>query len=191
MNFALPIILASQSPRRKALLEMIGVSPIVMPSHLEEHTDAVHPAEVVMDLSRQKAQAVAGQLDDKPAVVIGADTIVFFHGQILGKPKDAEEAKHMIGAYAGDTHAVYTGVTLIRTGNAPKTQTFYDRSLVTVYPMTDEEIAAYVASGEPFDKAGGYGIQGAFARYVRAIDGDYHNVVGLPLGNLWQALKTF
>lgn len=186
-----PIVLASQSPRRKALLELIGITPTVVPSHVEEHTDATRPEAVVMDLSRQKAEAVAAQYKDKPVIIIGADTIVWFNDKILGKPKDEQDAVCMISAYAGHTHEVYTGVTLIRTGDKPKRTTFYDRSLVTVYPMTQDEIADYVATGEPFDKAGGYGIQGLFARYIKAIDGDYHNIVGLPVGKLWQVLKSF
>lgn len=186
-----PIVLASQSPRRKALLELIGIHPTVVPSHVEEHTEETAPDAVVKDLSRQKAFAVAEKYKDDPALIIGADTIVWFEDHILGKPKDADEAVRMITAYAGHTHEVFTGVTLIRTGNAPKHITFCDRSSVEVYPMSQQEIRDYVATGEPFDKAGGYGIQGPFACYVKAIHGDYHNVVGLPIGRLWQVLKSF
>jgi septum formation protein len=120
--------------------------------------------------------------------VIGADTMVACGGNVLGKPKDREEAEAMIRLLQGRVHQVYTGVSLVwGDGRDDRRKTFFERTDVEVYPMTDEQIARYVSTGEPFDKAGGYGIQGPFAIWVRGIWGDYCNVVGLPIARLtWE-----
>ena len=124
------------------------------------------------------------------SIVIGADTVVAYDGKILGKPADKEDAVHMLSMLSGNTHEVYTGVTFCYAeGGTEKVHTFYERTAVTFYPMSRDEIANYVASGDPMDKAGAYGIQGSFAAYVKGIEGDYNNVVGLPVGRLYQEIK--
>lgn len=186
----IPIVLASQSPRRKALLQRIGIDPVIMPASIDEAIDTTDPEAAVKALSRQKAEHVAAQLNAH-AVVIAADTVVAAEGQILGKPKDHEEAAEMICMIEGKTHQVYTGVTLMLSDGDGASVTFAEKTDVHVYPMTADEIAAYASTAEPMDKAGGYAIQGAFSAYIRGIDGDYTNVVGLPVGALYQALKDF
>ena len=141
------------------------------------------------ELSFHKAMEIA-EKTESTAVVIGADTLVFFRGKPLGKPRDEKEAALMLKALQGQTHQVYTGVTLIwHQGKSLRQMSFHERTDVSVWPMTDEEIEAYVKSGEPMDKAGAYGIQGLFARFIRRIEGDYNNVVGLPVGRLYQEMK--
>ena len=192
------IILASASPRRRELLEQIGLSFEILPSHVEENAKAKTPEKLVEFLSAQKAEAVFAAVSEEESVlVIGADTVVARKGNILGKPKDKKAAVKMLKQLAGKAHHVYTGVTLIyRPERAEKPcqvrkKTFHEATKVRFYPMTREEIQAYVATGEPLDKAGAYGIQGVFARYVERLEGDYSNVVGLPVGRLYQELKQW
>lgn len=184
------IILASASPRRRELLGQIGLSFTVRAAGGEEKSGAELPWERVEELSFCKAQETA-RTADGAAVVIGADTLVFLEGSPLGKPSGKEEAVWMLKALQGRTHQVYTGVTLLwnREGRACR-KSFHERTDVTVYPMTQEEIEAYVESGESMDKAGAYGIQGRFAAFIRRIEGDYNNVVGLPVGRLYQEMKA-
>lgn len=181
------IILASASPRRRELLHQVGIEPEIEPSHVEEVITTTVPADAVMELSSQKAGDIARRHSGEKAVVIGADTVVAADGKILGKPHDEDEAFEMLKMLNGRKHQVYTGVTLVfcETG---KTRTFAEETEVEVYPMTDAQIRAYIATGEPMDKAGAYGIQGRFAAYVKGICGDYNNVVGLPVGRLCQEL---
>lgn len=180
------VVLASASPRRRELLLQAGIQAEVLPSHREEHSDAKTPAGLVKALSRTKARDIAaGQAPG--TVVIGADTVVVRDGRILGKPKDAEDAFRTLRSLSGRTHRVYTGVTIILCG--AREVTFAERTDVSVYPLSEEEIRAYVASGDPMDKAGSYGIQGPFGAYIRSIRGEYTNVVGLPLGRTMQELK--
>ena len=186
----LPIVLASQSPRRRALLRQVGIDPVVMPSTIDEGIETTDPEEAVKTLSRQKAENVADQLNAR-ALIIAADTVVAAEGKILGKPKNHEEAAEMICMIEGKTHQVYTGVTLMLSEGGRTPVTFAEKTDVHVYPMPADEIAAYASTDEPMDKAGGYAIQGAFSAYIRGIDGDYTNVVGLPVGALYQALKAF
>lgn len=182
------LILASASPRRKELLEKIGLPFTVQPAMGEERITQKSPAAVVMELSRQKAEEIAAaQTED--CVIIGADTVVAKGEKIMGKPKDAADAKQMLRSIADDCHQVYTGVTLIRTGAHPQSVTFQEKTDVFLYPISDAELDAYIASGDPMDKAGAYGIQGDFAIYVKCIAGDYYNVVGLPIGRVYQELK--
>lgn len=182
------LILASASPRRKELLEKIGLPFTVQPAKGEERITQKSPAAVVMELSRQKAEEIAAaQTED--CIIIGADTVVAEGEKIMGKPKDAADAKQMLRSIADDCHQVYTGVTLIRTGAHPKSVTFQEKTDVFLYPISDAELDAYIASGDPMDKAGAYGIQGDFAIYVKRIAGDYYNVVGLPIGRVYQELK--
>ena len=182
------LILASASPRRKELLEKIGLPFTVQPAKGEERITQKSPAAVVMELSRQKAEEIAAaQTGD--CIIIGADTVVANGEKIMGKPKDAADAKQLLRSIADDCHQVYTGVTLIRTGAHPQSVTFQEKTDVCLYPISDAEADAYIASGDPMDKAGAYGIQGDFAIYVKRIAGDYYNVVGLPIGRVYQELK--
>lgn len=184
------IVLASASPRRRELLSQVGVTFEVKPASGEERITSTEPAKVVEELSHQKAMFTAHALEEenrdlRDVVVIGADTIVSYEGKILGKPADEAAAREMLGMLQGDTHQVYTGVTLlIREGELWKTHTFHECTDVIFYPVTEEEIKEYVNSKDPMDKAGSYGIQGAWGAYVKGIRGDYNNVVGLPVARL-------
>lgn len=190
------IILASASPRRRELLQQVGIRPVIEPSHVEERITSADPEQVVMELSRQKAEDIAVRHAGEPVVVIGADTVVAVDGRILGKPKDTADAEAMIASLQGRRHQVFTGVTLIFCGAAGSgndgddrgTITFAEKTDVSVYPMDSGQRKAYVSTGEPMDKAGAYGIQGRFAAYVQGICGDYNNVVGLPVGRVCQEL---
>lgn len=186
------VILASASPRRKELLTQIGIDFEVCVSTCEEKITKTVPAEVVCELSAQKALDVWQKVKQPLSIVIGADTVVAYNGKILGKPADKEDAVRMLTMLSGNTHEVYTGVTFCyEEDSVEKVHTFYERTSVTFYPMSPEEIENYVASGDPMDKAGSYGIQGSFAAYVKEIEGDYSNVVGLPVGRLYQEIKEF
>ncbi len=189
------IILASGSPRRRELLGQIGLEPEIIVSDVEEHTVFSSPEKVVKDLSAQKALAVAAEIDDRNAIVIGADTVVTIDGKILGKPASHEEAAEMIRTLQGRAHEVFTGVTIVRgcqKGDVPTfRESFAECTTVHVFPMKEAEIRAYADSEEPMDKAGAYGIQGSFASYISGIEGDYNNVVGLPVGRLYQLIKRY
>ena len=187
---SVPLILASASPRRRDLLDQIGLNPEIEPSHVVERITSTKPDLVVMELSEQKATDIADQHKGEAVVVIGADTVVAVDNQILGKPDSDSDAVRMLSLIQGRTHQVYTGVTLINCQTGVKT-TFIEQTDVSLFPMTDAEIRAYAATGDPLDKAGAYGIQGVFAAHVKAIHGDYYNVVGLPVGRVYQELKVF
>lgn len=191
MRRPMRIVLASGSPRRRELLEQIGIQAEVIPSSVEEKVTSTVPEQVVLELSGQKAEDVAAGIDGDGVLVIGADTVVSSEGRILGKPASEEEAEEMIRSLAGKSHQVYTGVTLIwkEPSGETKRSSFAEGTDVFVYPMDEEEIRAYARCGEPMDKAGAYGIQGRFAAYVEKIEGDYSNVVGLPVGRLYQEIK--
>ena len=189
------VILASASPRRLDLLRQVGIEPEIEPSHVEEVITSTVPDQVVMELSRQKAEDIAALHTGEDAIVIGADTVVAYDGKILGKPKDEADAVRMIRSFQGKVHQVYTGVTLVFCGKAAenaaeqwKTITFAEKTEVFVCSMTEQQIKDYVKTGEPMDKAGAYGIQGRFAVWVKGISGDYNNVVGLPLGRVCREL---
>ena len=189
------VILASASPRRLDLLRQVGIEPEIEPSHVEEVITSTVPDQVVMELSRQKAEDIAALHAGEDASVIGADTVVAYDGKILGKPKDEADAVRMIRSFQGKVHQVYTGVTLVFCGKAAenaaeqwKTITFAEKTEVFVCSMTEQQIEDYVKTGEPMDKAGAYGIQGRFAVWVKGISGDYNNVVGLPLGRVCREL---
>lgn len=183
------VILASGSPRRRQLLDQIGIKADIRPSRVEETTTSMDPESVVMELSSRKAENVAEQAL-AGTLILGADTVVAVDGQILGKPVSHEDARRMIRMIQGRSHQVYTGVTLIyKEEESSRGVTFSERTEVVVYPMSQEEITAYADSEEPMDKAGAYGIQGRFAAYIQGIRGDYSNVVGLPVGRVWQEWK--
>lgn len=197
------IILASASPRRKELLEQIGLEFEICPAKGEELITKSIPEEVVMELSKQKAEEVASMIcsfgdahqditTPTDHLVIGADTVVACDGEILGKPKDENDAKRMLKKLSGKTHSVYTGVTLClidKSGRAGEL-VFYEKTDVGMYDISKEEIERYVATGEPMDKAGSYAIQGNGSIFIKEIIGDYHNVVGLPIGRIYQELKN-
>lgn len=186
------IILASASPRRRELLERAGVNFEVIPASGEENRISDDPKEAVQQLARDKAVSVMHTIEDSAdgTLVIGSDTVVVFENMILGKPHDIEDAVNTLKKLQGNTHQVYTGVSILEKKNGVWTEhTFYESTDVTFYPVSDEEIRAYVATGEPMDKAGSYGIQGIFGIYVRGICGDYNNVVGLPVARLFYEMK--
>ena len=182
------IILASQSPRRRELLLQMGITDFtVVPAQGEERIPLNStPSQAVEALSRQKAEEIA--LLYPQDVVIGADTVVAVDDCILGKPRDVQDAIAMLTALSGRTHAVYTGVTICGDGQV---LTAYEKTEVQFRTLTQAEIVAYVATKEPMDKAGSYGIQGIGALLVQRISGDYCNVVGLPISRLGQMLQTF
>lgn len=192
------IILASASPRRRELLAQIGLEFRVLVSDVEEVVTKTHPAEVVEELSKQKAEAVLESVvleadAQQELLVIGADTVVAYGNPILGKPTDRANAKEMLQMLQGAMHEVYTGVTLYHRTAAGEVECkiFHEVTKVEFYPMSDAEIETYVFSGDCDDKAGAYGIQGFCARYIKGIEGDYNNVVGLPVGRLYQEAKEW
>lgn len=186
------LILASASPRRREILARVGAEFEVIPATGEEMLTSRKPKQAALELSRQKAEETAGTLsrDAGNIVVLGADTIVSLDGEILGKPKDKEDAVRMLGMLNGREHSVFTGVTMIVRGSgSEKIISFYEETRVFMYPMTEKQIQAYIETGEPMDKAGSYGIQGKCAVYIEKIVGDYYNVVGLPVAAIYQNLE--
>ena len=206
------IILGSASPRRKELLEQIGIKFEIVVSDAEEHYESTRPDEIVRELALMKAEQVAeevkrrekegvgedyllrsetGEARLRNLLILGADTVVVRDGEILGKPSGAEEAFEMLKSLQGRAHQVYTGVAVLDfDGNAERhTVSHAEETKVFVHAMTDEEIRSYIAAGESLDKAGAYGVQGRFAAYIDRIEGDYYNVVGLPVAYLYHAVK--
>ena len=178
------IILASASPRRKEILELADLKFNIMPSNAQEITTKTAPNEVVMELASIKAKDIYKK-SEKQSMIVGADTVVAYQGQILGKPTDEADAKRMLTMLSGQTHEVYTGVCVIEDG---KTKTFYEETKVTFYEISDEQIDHYIKTGEPMDKAGSYGIQGKAAVFIKGIEGDYYNVVGFPIARFLQEI---
>lgn len=205
------IYLASASPRRRELLLQIGLEFEVKVSNVQEMVNASEPERVVEELSAQKAQAVLADLErelrqraaadawrqaeaaGEEILVIGADTVVAVDGRILGKPADRGAAAKMLKLLSGRSHEVFTGVTLIfrEPLEQIRRKTFHERTEVVFYAMSQAEIDGYVSTGDCLDKAGAYGIQGYCARYIKEIKGDYNNVVGLPVGRLYQEAKEW
>lgn len=187
------IILASGSPRRKELFEQIGVEFSVCSSDKEEITTKSLPGEIVAELAAMKAQDVAGQAQGN-AIIIGADTMVALDNHIMGKPKDKEDCIRMLQTLQGRKHQVYTGVSIIirnQNENATlqeKIINFTEATDVWVKSMSEEQINDYAATGEPYDKAGAYAIQGIFAVHIDKIEGDYNNIVGFPISKLYSVL---
>ena len=183
------IILASQSPRRKELLERMGIRDFetISPNVDESVFHGLPPEELVRRLSAEKAAAVAGRAGED-AIVIAADTVVALEGAVLGKPADELDAFKMLSALSGVRHQVYTGVTVCRGGEK---QTAHEVTDVTFRELSEEEIEHYIATGEPMDKAGAYGIQGYGALLIQGISGDYYNVMGLPVCRLSGMLALF
>ena len=179
-------ILASASPRRFELLRQIGLSFQSIVPMVDESSERTDPIDLVSELSVRKAAAVAK--NNPLSVVIAADTVVTADGRILGKPQGDAQAAEMLRFLSGRSHFVFTGVTVICDG---RIETAICRTEVFFKDLTEEQIAAYIRTGEPYDKAGSYGIQGKGALLVDHIDGDYANVVGLPVGMLYEMLKEF
>lgn len=204
------IILASASPRRRELLSQIGIEYEVIPSKKDEIVTSTVPSEIVMELAKQKAEDIVMQVNCPGRLVLGADTIVALYGEVMGKPVDEKDAFSMISKLQNNVHQVYTGVAIstLKKDDTILSHTFYEETSVYVYPMTEEEIWKYIRTKstsnnskvskwncerEPYeceDKAGAYGIQGPFAAYIKGIQGDYNNVVGLPIGRVYQELKN-
>ena len=188
------IVLASRSPRRKKLLNLLNLKFTVEPSSCDEtYSNNEHPSKIVQKLALRKAVDVSRE---KPSsLIIGADTLVVHNNTILEKPDSPQAAKVMLSNLSGDSHSVYTGVALVKTdakGNIQEKETFAEQTKVTFGNVTTEEIDNYVKGGSPMDKAGSYGIQDDWgAVFVKKIEGDYYNVVGLPLFALYQHLKLF
>ena len=190
------IILASASPRRRELLKLIFDSFSVITSDCEEKAEFLSPDQYVKELSGQKACNVFEKIKENSCpkedyLIIGSDTIVYNDGYILGKPHSEEHAQQMLSSISGKSHQVYTGVTLLhcsKKNEVLKQVQLYVCTNVSVAALSSSQIDAYIASGEPFDKAGGYAIQGLFAKHICGIEGDYFNVVGLPVHALYEAL---
>ena len=190
------IYLASASPRRLEIMEKIGASVEVMVSDADENTDITDPILLVEYLSKLKAESVfhklKNDLSGQSFCVIGADTVVSLDGHIMGKPADEEDAFKMLRDLSGRRHHVYTGVTVMMSDDdgAEKKVSFYEETGVDFCEMSDDEIRAYIATKDPMDKAGAYGIQSYAAPFVSAISGDYYNVMGLPACRLYHELKN-
>ena len=195
------IILASGSPRRKELLTQAGYDFDVCPSLSEEDLEVMAPSEYVMLLAKMKADEVCNRIIAEDVerrakklpekfVILGADTVVSLNGRILGKPYDYDDAYNTLNSLSDQTHQVYTGVCLIYVeGRAKTSSSFFEKTDVTFYPVSHEEIIQYLATNEPFDKAGSYGIQGKGGLFVKEINGDYNNVVGLPLARVYHEIE--
>jgi septum formation protein len=184
------LVLASASPRRRELLALAGFSFEVRPAEIDESVaPGEEPVGYVTRLAREKAQAVLAALgaDNAGVVVLGADTTVIVDGAILGKPVDVEDAKRMLRLLAGRMHRVATGVAVVTARSVEATA---EMTTVEFLPMSEEEIAGYVATGEPMDKAGAYGIQGRAARWIPRVEGCYYNVMGLPVARVARMLAA-
>lgn len=180
------LILASKSPRRTELLKLAGLEFKIFPAVGEETVpDGLVPSGVVTFLAKQKADEVAKQFPGD--VVIGADTVVSLGDTVMGKPKDKNDAYRMLSALSGRIHSVFTGVCIVSEKNSI---TFFEETKVEFYRLSDEEIYRYIESGEPMDKAGAYGIQEKGALLVKRIDGDFFNVVGLPVSRVVRELRN-
>lgn len=192
------LILASGSPRRRELLAQAGFTFQIFTAGADESLTDLIPEEMVKELSARKADAAMEKWireghSSEAVVILGADTIVVDGNQILGKPKDREDARATLKMLQGRNHQVFTGVTLIwYDADGQRCQiSFAEKTEVVFYRMSEEEIETYVATGECDDKAGSYGIQGLAMKYIEKIDGDYHNVVGLPVGKLYQVMRSY
>lgn len=181
------IILASASPRRQELLTKAGIIFDIIPSQVEEiFNKEISVEEAVMDLAYQKAKWVQDK-EKTNALVIGSDTIVVINNEVLGKPKDHDDAVRMLSLLENNVHEVITGVSLIK---EEKTINFYEKTLVYFKPMTKENIEQYIKEENVYDKAGSYAIQGEAMKYIDHIEGDYYNVIGLPIDRLLKELKN-
>lgn len=187
------IILASESPRRKEIMSTMGIPFETVPANVIEIVEETEPAEMVKALASKKTKAVADTFGKGSGdlIIIGADTMVFFDGHALGKPKDREDAARMLTLLSGAVHEVYTGVSIIiRREGCERSICFAVCTEVTVQPLTREQIDDYIATGEPMDKAGAYAIQGQFGIHIKEIAGDYYNIVGFPIARIYEELMS-
>lgn len=189
------VILASESPRRKEIMETMGLKYKVLAANVEEVVEETIPSDMVKALARLKTNAVKQRQElqtqaDQDVVIIGADTMVFYKEHALGKPKSEADAVRMLGMLSDDTHEVYTGVSIIiRNKNIWEEEiSFSVCTKVVVQPLSQDQIMDYIATGEPMDKAGAYAIQGRFGIFIKEIIGDYYNVVGFPIAQIYDAL---
>ncbi|MDD3174702.1 MAG: Maf family protein, partial [Herbinix sp.] len=189
------IILASASPRRKEIMDLMGIPYNVITGDVEEITDETNPAEMVQAIARLKATSIASSLETKDkeygeVIVIAADTMVFYREHTLGKPKDEADAVRMLQMLSDDEHEVYTGVSIVIKNKDGKEEniSLAVGTKVYVQRLTTEQIMDYIATGEPMDKAGAYAIQGKFGIYIKEIVGDYYNVVGFPIARIYETL---
>ena len=189
------IILASKSPRRKEILSSLGIPFEIIVSDADENCDISAPDRLVCLLSERKGMAVARRKDllspDDDYLIISSDTVVFCDGKIFGKPKDTDDARSMIKALSGKTHSVFSGISLITVSKEREIKTFtdFEETLVTFGEMSDGEIDLYLSLENVTDKAGAYAIQGAASLWIEKINGNYFNVVGLPINKLHSLLK--
>ncbi len=195
-NKNIPIILASASPRRSELMQQanFNFSFTIIPSTIEETMISDTPDKIVEDLAFQKANDVYHSFKTTTTaqdfLVIGADTVVCYNGEILGKPEDEQEAFDMLKLLSDRTHQVYTGIALLHYSEGVKhSYLFNEKTDVIFHAINDYELKEYIATKDSLDKAGAYGIQGSFAKHIKGINGDYNNVVGLPISRLYQELK--
>jgi len=189
---AMKLILASASPRRAEILRNAGFEFDVHPAHLDEtRLPGESPEDYVRRLADAKARSAAEQIGRKHtrAIIIGADTAVVVAGKLLGKPNGVEDAKRMLRLLSGRTHEVLTGVAALRVPEG-SSALHVETTRVTFLELSDSDIENYVATGEPFDKAGAYGIQGIGGKFVREIEGCYFNVMGLPLSRVWSLVRA-
>ncbi len=182
------LVLASKSPRRKELLTQAGYQFQVDVSNVDENVEETNPVDKVLAIAKKKGLDVFSKYNDNEAVILSADTIVVINNEVLGKPKDKDDARLMIKMLQNNTHQVYTAVFIKSSQNE---DCFVEKTDVNVGEMTNEEIEEYINTNEPYDKAGGYGIQGIFSRYISSINGDYYNVMGLPIYKVRQVLKKY
>ncbi len=189
------IILASASPRRREIMETMGIPYTVITSNVEEVVEETEPSDMVQALARLKTDAVdkllsAEHKEYKEVIILGADTMVFYKNHALGKPKDMQDAQKMLRMLSDDVHEVFTGVSIIIIGKDGKREetAFAVCTKVHVQALTTEQIMEYIATGEPMDKAGAYAIQGKFGIFIKAIEGDYYNVVGFPIAKIYDNL---
>lgn len=177
------LVLASKSPRRSEILKNAGIDFVVRTADTDEVIpDGIKPQDAVVFLAARKAMAVERNVGE---TILGADTVVVLDDEILGKPRDREDAFNMIKRLSGRVHSVFTGVCAIGDNGS---LTFAEETKVEFYPLTDDEINAYIDTAEPYDKAGSYGIQGLASKFIRGIEGDYFNVVGLPISGIYKKI---
>lgn len=186
------IILASESPRRKEIMEIMGIPFETVPSDKPETAEGTEPSDIVQALAAMKAENAAEKTAgrNEEVIIIGADTMVFFEGQALGKPKDEADAERMLMMLSDNVHEVYSGVFIIirNEHKEVKRLSFCVCTKVAVHKLTTKQIRDYIATGEPLDKAGAYAIQGRFGIYIKEISGDYYNVVGFPIAKIYEKL---
>ena len=184
------VVLASKSPRRREILELLGLDFDVVVADTDEFCDCADPGDRVETLALQKGSAVLTNLSEQgdlaDTLIIACDTLVYAEGEFLGKPRDRDDARRMLELLSGKSHEVWSGIYLYFDG---KTVTSSESTEVVFAEMSDEEISAYIDSTEPFDKAGAYAVQGGTSRYILGLQGDYFNVVGLPVNLLYTTLK--